>query len=183
MYFRTGLDDYWRGKLRVSYRASSALSLHSSYATMENRNDDPQIELDMRSRQFSAGFTWTPEGRSDLSILADYTRSAVTSKILMIQLPFFQTGFASYEDDGHSGSVHVQAALPYGARLKAGGSLFVGSGSRPTSFYNPQVALDGGVTERIRWVSEWQRYSFNESLWPAEDFRSNTISVGLRFSL
>ena len=183
MYFRTGLDDYWRGKLRVSYRASSALTLHSSYATMANRNDDPQIELDMQSRQFSAGFIWTPEGRSDLSILADYTRSTLASRILMIQLPFFLTGFAGYEDDGHSGSAFVQTGLPYGASLKAGGSLFAGSGSRPTRFYNPQIALDGRVTERIRWVGEWQRYGFSESLWPTEDFRSNTISVGLRFSL
>ena len=77
----------------------------------------------------------------------------------------------------------VVSGLAYGARLKVGGALFVGSGSRPTSFYNPQLELEGGVTERIRWVGEWQRYSFSESLWPTEDFRSSTISVGLRLSL
>jgi hypothetical protein len=181
-YFRTALDRYRRVKLRASYRLFPTLTLLSSLTHFRNRNDDPEIDLETESRQFSAGFSWAPQG-SDFSVVADYTRSSLTSRILAIQLPFFGTDFANYQDEGHAGSLYLQTAAARGTRLKAGGSLFVGSGSRPTRFYTPQVELDGRLSERIRWVGEWKWYGFGEKLYPVEDFRTHTVSAGVRFSL
>ncbi len=182
-YFRTALDRYQREKLRASYRVLTTLTLQSSFTNFRNRNDDPEIDLETESRQFSAGFSWTPPGSRDLSVVADYTRSSLTSRILAIQLPFFGTDFANYQDDGHAGSLYLQTAVVRGTRLKAGGSLFVGSGSRPTRFYTPQVELDGRLSERVRWVGEWKWYGFSEKIYPLENFRTHTISAGFRFSL
>lgn len=182
-YFRTALDRYQREKLRASYRLLPTLTLRSSFTNFRNRNDDPEIDLETESRQLSAGFSWTPTESRDLSVVADYTRSSLSSRILAIRLPFFGTDFANYQDDGHAGSLYLQSALPRGTRLKAGGSLFVGSGSRPTHFYTPQVELDGRLSERVRWVSEWKWYGFSERIYPLENFRTHTVSAGLLFSL
>lgn len=183
IYFRTGLRDYWRGKLRASYRILPTLTVQSSFTAFENHNDDSQIELDTKSQQLSAGFSWTPRAQRDWSVAADYTRSTLTSKVLTIQLPFYGTDFAHYRDDGHFGSVYIQTGLVYSVRLQAGGSLFIGSGSRPTRFYTPQVELDGRVSERVRWVGEWRWYGFSETVYPVEDFRTHTFSAGIRLSL
>ena len=67
--------------------------------------------------------------------------------------------------------------------MKAGGSLFVSSGSRPTRFYTPHVELDGRLGERLRWVGEWKWYGFSETIFALESFRTHTISAGLRFSV
>ena len=106
-----------------------------------------------------------------------------TSRILVIQLPFFGTDFANYQDDGHAGSLYLQSAVVHGTHLKAGGALFVGSGSRPTRYYTPEVELDGRISEHIRWVSEWKWYGFSEKIYPVENFRAYTVSAGLQLSL
>lgn len=182
-YFRTARDRYQREKLRASYRLLTTLTIQSSFTNYRNRNDDPGIDLETTGRQFSAGFSWAPSGSRDLSVVADYTRSSLTSSILAIQLPFFGTDFVNYEDDGHAGSLYVQSAVVGDVRLKAGGSLFVGSGSRPTRFYSPQVELDGRLSERFRWVGEWKWFGFSEQAFPLENFRTHAVSAGVRFSL
>lgn len=182
-YFRTALDRYQREKFRVSYRLFTTLTIQGSFTNFSNRNEDPQIDLKTQSRLFSAGFSWAPKGRRDLSLVADYARSSLNSSILAVQLPFFGTDFANYQDDGHAGSLFLHSAVAGGARLKAGGSLFVGSGSRPTRFYVPQVELDGQLNERLRWVGEWKWFGFREQSYPLENFRSHVVSAGLRFSL
>lgn len=181
-YFRGALDRYQREKLHASFRLPASLTLQGSFTNFRNRNDDPEIDLETDSRQFSAGFSWTPPGSRDVSVLADYTRSSLSSRILTVQLPFFGTGFANYRDDGHAGSLYFQSVLARGARLKAGGALFIGSGSRPTRFYTPQVEFDGRVSERVRWVGEWKWYGFSERIYPLENFRAHTVSAGLRVS-
>jgi hypothetical protein len=182
-FFRTGLMSYKKATGRARYKLNEELSLYGAFSILDNRNDDPAIDLDFQSRRSSVTVSWTPDGGRVFTVLADYTRATVRSDILAVQLPFFGTDLARYRDNAHYAGAYVEANLPHDAQLRFGGSLAVNAGSRPTDFYQPQLAFSAPVTERINWVSEWRWYGFAEQLLLLESFRTHTFSVGLRFGL
>jgi len=181
-FFRTGLMDYERGKFRARYRLSPEWSLSGAFTFLNNRNSDPDIGFDFESRQTSLTLHWTPEG-GRVSVLADYTRATVESDIQTLALPFFGTQFSRFRDNGHHGSAFAEIRLPRNIRLTAGGSLSVNSGSRPTDFYQPQVTIVVPTVNRIKVVTEWRWYGFDEQFFRHENFRTHTFSTGLQFGL
>ncbi len=68
-----------------------------------------------------------------------------------------------------------------GARITAGGSLFISSGSEPTSYYQPLVKLLVPVGKTISWFAEWRYYGYGEVFSLYEGFRANLMTTGLRF--
>ena len=182
-FFRTGLMNYRKGTARARYKLNQELSIYGAFSVLDNRNDDPAIDLDFQSRRSSVTVSWAPNGGERFTLLGDYTRATVRSDILAVQLPFFGTDFARYRDNAHFAGAYVETNLPREIHLRLGGSLAVNAGSRPTDFYQPQLALSAPVTERIDWVSEWRWYGFAEQLLLLESFRTHTFSVGLRFGL
>ena len=65
-------------------------------------------------------------------------------------------------------------------KLSAGGSLFVSTGSRPTSYYQPLGRLSVPVHKHVQWNTEWRWYGFGETLYPYEGFRAHTFMTGLK---
>ena len=182
-FFRTGLMNYKKGTARARYKLNQELSIYGAFSVLDNRNDDPAIDLDFQSRRSSVTVSWTPDGGERFTVLADYTRATVRSDILAVQLPFFGSDFARYRDNVHYAGAYLETNLPRRIRLRFGGSLAVNAGSRPTDFYQPQLSLSAPVTERVDWVSEWRWYGFAEQLLLLESFRTHTFSIGLRFAL
>jgi hypothetical protein len=182
-FFRTGLMNYKKAAARARYKLNHEISVYAAFAVLDNRNDDPAVDLDFQSRRSSVTLSWTPDGGRRFTVLTDYTRATVRSDILAVQLPFFGTDFARYRDNAHLAGAYVETNLPRRVHLRLGGSLAVNAGSRPTDFYQPQFALSAPVTERIDLVSEWRWYGFAEQLLLLESFRTHTFSVGLRFGL
>jgi hypothetical protein len=182
-FFRTGLMNYKKATGRARYKLNEDLSLHAAFSILDNRNDDPAIDLDFQSRRSSVTVSWAPDGGRLFTVLADYTRATVRSDILAVQLPFFGQDFARYRDNAHYAGAFVETNLPRQVHLRFGGSLAVNAGSRPTDFYQPELGLSAPVTERIDWVSEWRWYGFAEQTLLLESFRTHTFSVGLRFGL
>lgn len=182
-FFRTGLMDYRRVKLRARYKVSSELSLSSALSTLDNRNSDPAVDLDFSSRQASLTLHWAPAAARRFSLLADYTRSTLRSDVLAVQLPFFGSSFARYRDNGHHGGLFADLLLASSARLRVGGSLSANSGSRPTRYYSPQAEFTAPLRESIRFVAQWRWYGFSESFFHLENFRTHSFSAGFRFGL
>ena len=182
-FFRTGLMKYRKGSARARYRLNDEVSVYGSFSVLDNRNDDPAIELDYQSRRSSLTFSWAPSGGRRFSVLVDYTRATVRSDILAVQLPFFGTDFARYRDNAHFAGAYVETSLSGGVHLRFGGSLAVNAGSRPTEFYQPELAVSAPLAEHIDWVSEWRWYGFAEQFLQLEDFQTHTFSIGLRFGL
>ena len=182
-FLRTGLQNYVRSKTRARYRISSDLQLSAGFAVLDNRNDEPGIDLEFQSRQTSLTLQWSPAGGRRLSVLADYTRTTLRSDILILQPPFFTSAFSRYRDNGHHGSAFADIVLARDARLRAGGSLSVNSGSRPTSYYTPQVEISAPVSKGVRFVADWRWYGFDEDFFQVENFRTHTFSTGLQFGL
>jgi hypothetical protein len=66
------------------------------------------------------------------------------------------------------------------ARIGAGGSLFVSSGSRPTEYYQPLLRLVVPLHQHLAWRADWCYHGFGEIFYPTEGFRAHLVTVGLR---
>jgi len=181
-FFRTGLMNYKKGKARVRYKMSEDLVLTGSFSALDNRNDDPAIDLDYLNRRKSVSLTWSPRQRP-FSLVADYTRSNLSSSTSTVGLPFFGVEIASYRERAHQGGLYVDVRLPRDTSLNAGGTLYAGDGSRPSRFYQPRVSVDARLGKRVRWVAEWRWHSFAERFLRVESFRAHEVSVGIQASL
>ena len=181
--FRTSLMEYQRGKIRVRYRLSPSMTVNGSFSILNNQNPSPDVEFDLRSRQSSVSFLWTPSNNSRFSVLTDYTRSTIRTDLPIVVPPFLQRELARYRDRGHHGGAYVDVKLYRSARVGFGGSLSINAGSRPTKYYQPRVRLAIPFSRRGSWISEWRWYSFVEDQWAFENFRTHVFSTGLRLAL
>jgi hypothetical protein len=65
-------------------------------------------------------------------------------------------------------------------KVSFGGSMFISSGSRPSSYYQPLARLSIPVMKHISWNSEWRYYGFGEAFYLYEGFRAHIFTTGLR---
>ena len=73
----------------------------------------------------------------------------------------------------------VQGIAP---KLSAGGSFFISSGSRATSYYQPLATLWVPVGKKMSWFADWRYYGYGEAFYLYEGFRTNLVTTGLRFT-
>jgi hypothetical protein len=74
---------------------------------------------------------------------------------------------------------HVEGIAP---KLSAGGSFFISSGSRPTSYYQPLVTLWLPMGKKLSLFADWRYYGYGEAFYLYEGFRTNMVTTGLRFT-
>jgi hypothetical protein len=67
-------------------------------------------------------------------------------------------------------------------KITGGGSLFISSGSRPTSYYRPFAKVLLPVRKNLTWFTEWTYYGYEERFYLYEGFRSHLVTTGLRFT-
>ena len=181
-FFRTGLMDYQKAKLRGRYRLTSTLTVNGSFAILNNQNNDPGVDFDFQSRQTSASLAWVPTSNR-FQILADYTRATLRSDIPIAVPPFYDVRNSAYRDNGHHGGVYADLNLAHGVHLGIGGSFSVISGSQPTRYYQPQGRLSVPVYNKLSWTSEWRWYGFTERTLSDENFHTHIFSTGFRIEL
>jgi hypothetical protein len=181
-FFRTGLMEYQKAKLRGRYRLTSTLTVNGSFAILNNENTDPGVDYDFQSRQTSLSLAWIPAGER-FQILADYTRATLRSDIPIAVPPFYDVRSAAYRDNGHHGGVYADVTIAHGVRLGLGGSYAVISGSQPTKYYQPQGRLSVPVYHKLSWTTEWRWYGFTERMLSDEDFHTHIFSTGFRLEL
>ena len=93
---------------------------------------------------------------------------------------------SDYRDNAHTATALFDLKLPHGSgvapKLTAGGSFFISSGSRPTSYYQPLATLWVPIGKKLNWFGEWRYYGYGEAFYLYEGFRANTVTTGLRFT-
>ena len=93
---------------------------------------------------------------------------------------------SSYRERAHEASTAVDLALPayrgIVAKLTAGGTLFISSGSRPSRFYEPLARLSVPFNKQVSWNTEWRWYGFGEQFYLYEGFRTHAFMTGLRIT-
>jgi hypothetical protein len=182
IYFRTDLNDYEKGKVRARYQATGSLILTANFMVLNNQNPAPTVRFDYLARNNSVAFFWTPAKFKRLTWSGEYTRATIRSDILYLDLPFFNTAVSSYRDNAHIATTAIEYQLPRKGKLTAGGSLFISSGSRPTSYYEPLLHVIVPVYRHLSWIADWQYYGFGENVYLFEGFRSNVFTTGFRLS-
>ncbi|MGA2131011.1 MAG: hypothetical protein ABSH50_01740 [Bryobacteraceae bacterium] len=183
-YFRTSLYNYQKMRARARYQLAAKLSLQAVFSLLNNQNPTPGINYDFLSRQNSLSASWTPSKR--VSILGEYTRSTLRSNINYLDPETLSPEQSLYRDNAHSASALIDLALPGYAkltpRLSFGGSLFISSGSRPTTFYQPLVRLAVPIHKNLAWKSEYRYYGYGEIFYLYEGFRAHILQTGITIS-
>jgi len=183
-YFRTSLYNYQKMRARARYQVTSKLALQASFSLLDNQNPSPTINYDFLSRQNSLSATWTPGKR--VSVLGEYTRSTLRSNINYLEPEVLVPELSLYRDDAHTASGLVDLALPgysgLAPRLAFGGSLFISSGSRPTSYYQPLARLSVPLHKNLSWNSEYRFYGYAEAFYQYEGFRAHILQTGIKLS-
>ena len=185
-YFRTSLFNYHRIRARVRYQPIAALTLQANFAVLANENPSLDAHYDLQSRSTSISANWTPAGSRHFSLTAEYSRTTFHSSVDFLQLPFLTPAVSLYRENGHTAVSAVEIMLPaiggMTAKLTAGGSLFVSSGTRATSYYQPLGRLSLPIRARLQWNTEWRWYGFGETAYLYEAFRAHLFTTGLRFT-
>ncbi|HLY19849.1 MAG TPA: hypothetical protein VKR61_21630 [Bryobacteraceae bacterium] len=183
-YFRTSLYNYQKMRARARYQLASKLSLQAGFTLLNNQNPTPGINYDFLSRQNSLSAVWTPSKR--VSVLGEYTRSTLRSNIGYLEPEFLSPEVSLYRDDAHSASALVDLALPAYNKLTPhlafGGSLFISSGSRPSTFYQPLARLLVPLHRNVAWKSEYRYYGYGETFYLYEGFRAHILQTGVTLS-
>jgi len=158
--------------------------LQASFSLLNNQNPTPGVNYDFLSRSNSLSAAWTPWKR--FSLLGEYTRSTLRSNISFLDPEFLNPVLSLYRDNAHSATSLVDLLLPGYAKLSPhlqfGGSLFISSGSRPTSYYQPLARLSLPLRKNLAWKSEYRYYGYDEVFYQYEGFRAHILQTGLTIS-
>jgi hypothetical protein len=185
-YFRTSLNDYTKLRVKARYQALASLSVSADMSLLDNQNPATAVRYDYLARQNSLALLWAPQGGKRYTLQADYTRSTLRSDISYLIPQELRATQSIYRENAHVSSAVLDVALPgyqkLTPKLSVGGSLYISSGSRPTSYYQPLVKIFVPVSAHVAWVSDWRYYGFGEALYAYEAFRTHLFTTGLRFT-
>ena len=181
IYFRASLNDYHRARARARYQATHSLSFQANFNVLSNENPAPDIRNSFLSRDNSIAVYWTPAATKHITIIGEYDRSTLRSDIAYLGL-FLAPMTSSYRDNAHTATSALDITIPglKDAKITAGGSLFISSGSRPSRYYQPLVRLLFPIYKHVYWNTEWQYYGFGENFYLYEGFRTHVFMTGLR---
>jgi hypothetical protein len=185
-YFRTSLYNYQKLHVRARYRMTPTLQLAADGSLLNNQNPTPGVRYDYLTHQEALSINWSPTAVKGWDFQGSYARSTIRSDINYLIPQTLQPERDFYRDNNHSITALLDGNLPgpFGttAKLSAGGSFFISSGSRPTSYYQPFAKLTVAVNKQLAWISEWRYYGFGETFSIFENFHTHLVTTGLRLT-
>jgi hypothetical protein len=185
-YFQTSLYNYQKVRAKARYQAAKSLSLFADFSLLNNQNPVAGANYKYQSQQESLSFLWAPNGGKNWDFQGSYSRSTLNSDIGYLDPEFLDPLQSLYRDDAHTATALFSWNLPrYSGltpKITAGGSLFISSGSRPTSYYRPFAKVFWPVRKNMTWFTEWTYYDYGEVLYLYEGFRTQLVTTGLRFT-
>jgi hypothetical protein len=181
-YFLTSLADYTKSHVQARYKPFEKLQFAFDNRVLYNSNPAATTANSYGDLSSSASVAFVPN--KEFAIVGDYTRSGFSSSYGYINPPFLINSVSNYDERAHTASALLDFGLPgwSGLRFAAGGSLFVSSGTRPTSYYQPLARLSIRINRHVDWKSEWHYYGMSEPYYIYEGFRTHTFASGLRIS-
>jgi hypothetical protein len=185
-YFRTSLYNYQKVRGQIRYQATKSLSFANDFLMLDNQNPVPGVNYNYSLRQESLSLFFAPASNKYFDLEGSYTRSGITSNIGIFDPANLQPLASNYVDDAHIATGLVNVKLPHSGtvvpKLSLGGSLFISSGSRPTSYYQPVATLWLPMGKHVAWFADWRYYGYGEAFYLYEGFHTHILTTGLRFS-
>lgn len=180
--FRTSLSDYERLRMRGRYQFRPGFLLYGTLQYLNNSNPPGRSRYEFRSQQAGLGFQWTP-GKST-QVIGEYTRSTIRSDLDYLAPQILQTQRSLYRENAHTVTGLFSRRLAVGwiwqPELSLGGSMFLSSGSRPASYYQPVARFSAPMWRRVDLIAEYRWYSVSQMFYLFEGFRSHLGFVGVR---
>ncbi|MBN8730514.1 MAG: hypothetical protein J0L64_08245 [Acidobacteria bacterium] len=194
VYFRTSLSNYHRLRVRGRQQLHSTLQLGFNYYLLDNRNPHAAdsfraaTQWKSSSQAASLALQWTPKAGKFGSLIGEYTHSKLRSDFQYLAPQILSAEKSLYTEYGHTATALLDLAAPKswlvgGPHVQLGGSFYIGSGSRPTNFYQPIVGLRLPFHSRVEWYADWRYYGFSQPTYLYEAFRTHTVVSGLRIGL
>jgi hypothetical protein len=144
------------------------------------------VHYDYLSSQESVSLFWSPAGGKRWDLLGSYSRSALRSDISYLEPEILQPMRSLYRENAHVATALFNVNLPHyfgvAPKITAGGSFFISSGSRPSSYYQPLAKVWVPLRPDVNWFTEWHYYGYGEAFYLYEGFRTHLVTTGLRFS-
>ena len=186
VYFRTSLYNYQKFRALVHYQPLPSLSVTGDFMLLHNDNPLAGIDYHYSMYQESLSVYWSPRANKVFDLQGVYSRSDLKSNIEYLDPATLGPGLSRYRDNSHTGTALFDLNWPRSKRLapqlSAGGSFFISSGSRPTTYYQPVVKLKVPLCKYATWFADWYYYGYGEAFYLYEGFRTHVVSTGLRIS-
>jgi hypothetical protein len=185
VYFRTSLYNYQKVRAQARYRVTTQLSFAADFSMLDNQDPQPGINYTYSSYQESLSVLWSPESGKVFDFQGSYSRVDLHSLINYLDPGTLQPQPSNYRENSHVASALFHFNRSFGAlaaQLAVGGSLFISSGSRPTTYYQPMARLIFPAGKRFAWFAEWCYYGYGEAFYLYEGFRANTGTLGVRYT-
>jgi hypothetical protein len=188
-YFQTSLYNYQKIRAKARYQATRTLNLSADFGLLNNHDPQPGVNYEYSSHQESLSLLWTP-AKQGWDFEGSYTRSTIYSNIGYLEPESLASQVSLYRDNAHNATALFHLKLGHfkaggkgpAPSLMAGGSLFISSGSRPTAYYQPLAKLSVPWGKRTSAFAQWTYYGYGEAFYLYEGFRTQLVTVGLRFS-
>jgi hypothetical protein len=185
-YFTTSLYNYQKVGSQARYQLFSTLNVSANISYLSNKNPLAYMHYSDTIAQEALSVEWVPANTKHFSFLGSYERSAIHSDIDYL-VPQTLTGAASlYHENSHSitalfsGNIPITAGLS--AKVSAGGSAVLSSGTSPNTYYQPLIRATIPLTHHVAWFGEWRYYGLSETFFLYESFRTHIVTTGLRFT-
>jgi hypothetical protein len=182
-YFRTSLYNYWKLRTQARYQILSTVTASLDTTLLRNANPLAGVSYRYGVTQEALSVQWLPTHMKSLSFQGTYERSAVHSNISYLIPQTLGTASSIYKENDNSLTALITANLPFaGAKISAGGSALLGSGTRPTTYYQPVAKITVPLGHKVAGFAEWRYYGYGETFYSYESFRTHLLIAGLRFS-
>lgn len=188
-YFRTSLYNYQKVRAQGRYQVMNSLNFAVDFTLLNNQNPTPGVNFDAKANQETLSLSWTPKSSKYFELQGSYGHSYLRSNIGYLSPADLSPQVSLYTDNSHTATGLFTINIPgvrwapkTPAKITAGGSLVRSSGSRPTSYYQPQAKASLPLAKNVAWVTEWRYYGYGEAFYLYEGFRTHLVTTGLRFS-
>ena len=186
VYFLTSLYNYQKVRAQVHYQPLQTLSVSADFTLLNNQNPLSGTNYEYSSHQESLSLYWAPRNNKFFDVQGSYSRSDLKSNIGYLDPGTLSPEVSAYRDEGHSATALLDLSWPHSKRfvpkLAAGGSMFISSGSRPTSYYQPVAKLWVPLGSHLSWFTEWRYYGYGEAFYLYEGFRTHVVQTGVRIT-
>jgi hypothetical protein len=185
VYFNTSLYDYQKVRTQARYQATGSLSLALDFTYLNNDNPTPGINYTFRSQQEAASIFWSPRNGKIFTFQGSYSWASIRSDIFYLVPQTLTSAISNDLEDAHTATALFNVNLGHwgvvAPKLTAGGSLFISSGTRPTSYYQPMAKLWVPLSKHVEAFAQWWFYGYGEAFYPYEGFGTHIAAIGLRY--
>jgi hypothetical protein len=183
VYFRTSLYNYQKIRAQLRYQLLPTVNLSADASYLNNANPLAGANYNYHVMQEALSVQWLPTRIKAFSFQGTYERSGLYSDISYLIPQTLAAASSLYRENVHSITALVSANLPFAkAKISAGGSAMLSTGTRPTNYYQPLVKISAPLGHHVSLFAEWRYYGFGETYFAYENFRTHLFTTGLRYT-